>query len=166
MSAFSAVLLGAVATTGLGIYIGTKIAGEKKCSKDDSVVFSEGSETKQKDSFGESVKKASFYAVGAVKTSAEKIAEAVRETPKDEMIAAGQEFTGAAKEKAVEISNNVKEKATSAGKAVAEKAESVKSKLSAAKDDVIIGAEVVSEDVKSTAENVKDDFLDDDINNN
>jgi hypothetical protein len=148
---FSTFLVGATVLTGLGFYIGNKI--REKDEYEDSVVFAE-EKTKDKETYGKKVQKASLFAVGALKTGIDKVAEGLREIQKADMIGRGQETVESVKEKAENLKGeieNLKEKLSSIKFTAKNAAEDVKDEFG---DTFEYSKNVVreaAEDVKNTA---------------
>lgn len=90
-------LVTAGAFAGIGYMVGKKIA-EKK---DESAVFAQTTEqTTEKTTAGEKIRKASMYAVGTIRTTADKIKEGISEAANnsDKMVKRGEETVSQVKE--------------------------------------------------------------------
>lgn len=101
----STMLFGAATLVGVGVYVGKKLIENKdKKEDDDSVIMAESKET-----YGDKFHKASMYAVGAVKTSADKIAEGVKEIKSSDMVKRGEEAVEQAKEATGQIKKDIED---------------------------------------------------------
>jgi gas vesicle protein len=135
---FSTFLVGATALTGLGFYIGNKI--REKDEKDDSVVYAEKT-LKEKETYGDKVQKASYFAVGALKTGIDKIAEGLSEIQKADMVERGHETVETVKEKAESLKNEI---------------DTLKAKLSSIKFTAKNAAEDINEEFDDVGDIVED----------
>jgi polyhydroxyalkanoate synthesis regulator phasin len=83
------------AVTGASIFLCKKLVehSQKRRKDPDSVIYARGSER-----VGEKVRKASMFAVGAVKTSADKIAEGFRDMKNIDLVQRGEETVNSAKD--------------------------------------------------------------------
>ena len=97
------ILIGGAALVGLGVYLSKKF--NTKIDEDESFVYAEEKETR-----GQKIRKASMYAVGAIKTSADKIAEGIKDIRNQDMVKKGEETIDHAKEAAGDFAHGVKEK--------------------------------------------------------
>jgi polyhydroxyalkanoate synthesis regulator phasin len=81
--------------TGASIFLCKKLVehSQKRRRDPDSVIYARGSER-----VGEKVRKASMFAVGAVKTSADKIAEGFRDMKNIDLVQRGEETVNSAKD--------------------------------------------------------------------
>ena len=101
------ILIGGAVLVGLGIYLSKKF-GAKYEDEDDSILYAEETET-----YGEKLHKASMFAVGAIKTGADKIVEGIKDIRSQDMIKKGEETIEYAKEAAGDIVENLKDMAIS-----------------------------------------------------
>lgn len=94
------------AVAGASIFICKKlIAHSKKRKKDpDSVIYARGSER-----VGEKVRQVSMFAVGAVKTGADKIAEGLRDMRNIDLVQRGEETVTSAKEVVQSLKDEIEE---------------------------------------------------------
>lgn len=99
----STMLIGAATLVGVGVYVGKKLI-ETKENTDESVVIAESKET-----YGDKFHKASMFAVGAVKTSADKIAEGIKEIKSADMVKKGEETIEQAKEATEQIKKDIED---------------------------------------------------------
>lgn len=99
---FTTALFGAAALAGVG-YLVSRRMKEKK-SAEETVVYAG-----EKETYGDKLHKASMFAVGAVKTSADKIAEGFRESSSEELIKKGEEAVEQAKEATEVIKKDIEE---------------------------------------------------------
>lgn len=102
-------LLTLAGVAGIGYYVYKKM-NEKK---EDATAYTE---YKEKRTPGERVRRASMYAVGTIKTTADKISEGIRQVKNEDMVKKGEETveqikgtTDGIKERVVETTNNIKE---------------------------------------------------------
>ena len=100
------ILIGGAALVGIGIYLSKKYG--TKCEDDESVIYAEG-----KESYGEKLHKASLFAVGAIKTGADKIAEGIKDIRSQDMVKKGEETIVQAKDFAGDIVEDLKDMAVS-----------------------------------------------------
>lgn len=99
MNKFAAVL-GIAALSGLGYYVGKQII---KKGEDKSGVY-----VKTKDSNDSKIHKASMFAVGAIKTGADKVAEGINDIINKDMVKKGEDTFEQAKETTESVKDNVK----------------------------------------------------------
>ena len=97
------ILIGGAALVGLGVYLSRKFSA--KNDEDESFVYASEKETR-----GEKIRKASMYAVGAIKTSADKIAEGIKDIRSQDMVKKGEDTIDNAKEACSEFAGKAKEK--------------------------------------------------------
>ena len=102
-------LLTLAGVAGIGYYVYKKM-NEKK---DDVTAYTE---YKEKRTAGDRVRRASMYAVGTIKTTADKISEGIRQVKSEDMVKKGEETveqlkdtTDGIKERVVETTNGIKE---------------------------------------------------------
>lgn len=102
-------LLTLAGVAGIGYYVYKKM-NEKK---EDTSAYTE---YREKRTPGERVRRASMYAVGTIKTTADKISEGIRQVKSEDMVKKGEETVGqlkdttdGIKERVVETTNNIKE---------------------------------------------------------
>ena len=102
-------LLTLAGVAGIGYYVYKKM-NEKK---EDAAAYTE---YKEKRTPGERVRRASMYAVGTIKTTADKISEGIKQVKSEDMVKKGEETveqlkdtTDGIKERVVETTNNIKE---------------------------------------------------------
>jgi polyhydroxyalkanoate synthesis regulator phasin len=110
------ILLGGAALVGLGIYLSRKFSA--KNNEDESFVYAS-----EKESRGEKIRKASMFAVGAIKTGADKIAEGIKDIRNQDMVKKGEDTIDSAKETAGDFAHGIKEKVVSAVSKVGKKDE-------------------------------------------
>jgi len=104
------ILIGGAVLVGLGFYLSKKFGA--KTEEDDAVVYA-----KEKESYGKKIHKASMFAVGAIKTGADKIAEGIKDIRSQDMVKKGIETTDKIKHdiedlKDMVVSINVSDKAS------------------------------------------------------
>ena len=102
-------LLTLAGVAGIGYYVYKK-TNEKK---DDTTAYTE---YKEKRSAGDRVRRASMYAVGTIKTTADKISEGIKQVKSEDMVKKGEETveqlkdtTDGIKEQVIEATNEIKE---------------------------------------------------------
>lgn len=102
-------LLTLAGIAGIGYYIYKKMNEQK----DDTTAYTE---YKEKISAGDRVRRASMYAVGTIKTTADKISEGIQQVKTGDMVKKGEETvehmketTGEIKEHVIETTNGIKE---------------------------------------------------------
>ena len=102
-------LLTLAGVAGIGYYVYKKM-NEKK---EDATAYTE---YKEKRTPGERVRRASMYAVGTIKTTADKISEGIRQVKSEDMVKKGEETveqlrdtTDGIKERVVETTNGIRE---------------------------------------------------------
>ena len=102
-------LLALASVAGAGYYVYKKM-NEKKT---DTTAYTE---YKEKRTAGDRVRRASMYAVGTIKTTADKISEGIRQVKSEDMVKKGEETveqlkgtTGEIKEHVIETTNGIKE---------------------------------------------------------
>lgn len=112
-------IIGVVALAGVGFYVGKKIMEKNAAEKkehvyDESELFVEEKHSTPK----EKLQKASLFAVGAIRTGADKFKEGIDEIINNDMVAKGEDtvtetkkFAMDTKEKTVKFANDTKEKA-------------------------------------------------------
>jgi len=98
-----------------------------------------------KESFGDKCKKASLFAVGAIKTGADKLGETIQDIKTKDMVKKGEATVSAVKETGDNIRNDIKRDI-----------EDLKDMVSSINDDIDDMAE-------ATADDIKDLFGDDEI---
>ncbi|MCL2694285.1 MAG: hypothetical protein FWE60_04180 [Oscillospiraceae bacterium] len=101
---FTTILLGGAALVGLGVYLSRKFGA--KHEEDEAAVLYAG----EKETYGEKLHKASLFAVGAVKTGADKIVEGIKDIRNQDMIKKGEETIESAKEAAEGFVGDIKSK--------------------------------------------------------
>ena len=108
MKTFTA-LLTLAGVAGIGYYVYKKM-NEKK---DDATAYTE---YKEKRSAGDRVRRASMYAVGTIRTTADKISEGIKQVKNGDMVKRGEETveqikdtTDGIKEHVIETTNGIKE---------------------------------------------------------
>jgi polyhydroxyalkanoate synthesis regulator phasin len=102
----STILIGGAVLVGLGFYLSRKFSA--KNNEDESFVYAT-----EKETHGEKIRKASMYAVGAIKTSADKIAEGIKDIRSQDMVKKGEKTLESAKEACGDFVDSVKEKVSS-----------------------------------------------------
>ena len=100
---FTTLLIGGAALVGLGVYLSKKFRA--KDEEEDVVIIAE-----EKETYGEKLHKASMFAVGAIKTSADKIVEGFKDIRNQDMVKKGEDTVCHVKESAGDFVDNVKEK--------------------------------------------------------
>jgi len=100
---FTTLLIGGAALVGLGVYLSKKFLA--KDLEEDAVIYAE-----EKETYGEKLHKASMFAVGAIKTSADKIVEGFKDIRNQDMVKKGEDTVCHVKETAGDFVDNVKEK--------------------------------------------------------
>ncbi len=96
----STILIGGTALIGLGMYLGRKL-NENNSSNEVKLY------TEEKETYGDKFHKASMYAVGAVKTGAEKIAQSIKEIKSQDMVKKGEETVSQVKETSEQIKQDI-----------------------------------------------------------
>ena len=110
---------GVAALVGAGYVIGKKIIENARkdedffdldfdADDDDINVSAFTSESECEDSYGKKIKKASLFAVGAIKTSADKLGETIEDIKTKDMVKKGEQTVGAVKETGCNIKNDIK----------------------------------------------------------
>jgi len=100
---FTTLLIGGAALVGLGVYLSKKFRANDE--DEDAVIYAE-----EKETYGEKLHKASMFAVGAIKTSADKIVEGFKDIKNQDMVKKGEDTVCHVKESAGDFVDNVKEK--------------------------------------------------------
>lgn len=97
-----AALVGIAALAGVGYAVGKKVFlnSDKKDETEPKVYV--------KESHSEKLRKASMFAVGAIKTGTEKVVEGINDIMNKDMVKAGEETYESAKETAKETTDNIK----------------------------------------------------------
>jgi polyhydroxyalkanoate synthesis regulator phasin len=92
--------------TGASIFLCKKYIehSRERRKNPDSVIYARGSER-----VGETVRKASMFAVGAVKTSADKIAEGLRDMKNIDLVQRGEETVNSAKDVVQSLKDEIEE---------------------------------------------------------
>jgi len=80
------IMLGGAALVGLGVYLSRKFG--VRGDEEESVIYA-----KEKETYGEKLHKASMFAVGAVRTGADKIVEGIKDIKNQDMVKKGEETT-------------------------------------------------------------------------
>ncbi|MCL2697818.1 MAG: hypothetical protein FWE74_07030 [Oscillospiraceae bacterium] len=106
------ILIGGAALVGLGLYLSKKFGS--KIEEDDDVVVVAG----EKETYGEKLHKASMFAVGAIKTGADKIVEGINDIRKQDMVKKGEQTICDAKEAAGDFVGDLKDKVTGRDKVI------------------------------------------------
>lgn len=101
MKKFTA-LVGVAALAGIGYAVGKKVfmSGDKKNAEEPKVFV--------KESHSEKLRKASMFAVGAIKTGTDKVVEGINDIINKDMVKTGEETYELAKESARETKENIK----------------------------------------------------------
>jgi hypothetical protein len=150
-------LFGVAALVGIGYVVGKKIV-ERRNEEEDWLDLEDFTDEELEDlidddidvgvyakssSFGDKCKKASLFAVGAIKTGADKLGETISDIKTKDMVKKGEQTVGAVKETGDNIKNDIKRD------------------IEDLKDMV---ASINDEDLKEAdADDIKDLFGDDDI---
>ncbi|MCL1823355.1 MAG: hypothetical protein FWG44_04045 [Oscillospiraceae bacterium] len=95
------ILIGGAALVGLGVYLSKKF-GVK--DDDDAVIYA-----KEKETYGEKFHKASMFAVGAIKTGADKIVEGIKDIRNQDMVKKGEDTIDDVKEAATDLVGDLKD---------------------------------------------------------
>jgi hypothetical protein len=106
------ILIGGAVLVGLGFYLSKKFSAKNE--DEDDVVIVAG----EKETYGEKIHKASLFAVGAIKTSADKIAEGFNDIRSQDMVEKGEKCIGDAKKTAGSFVGELKEKVKGRDKGV------------------------------------------------
>lgn len=153
-------IIGVVALAGVGFYVGKKImeknANEKKEHVyDESELFVEEKHSTPK----EKLQKASLFAVGAIRTGADKFKEGIDEIINNDMVAKGEDtvtetkkLAMETKEKTVKFANDTKEKAVNFANDTKDKAVNFANDT---KDKAVNFANEAKEKAKDAGEAVK-----------
>ncbi|MDR2532097.1 MAG: hypothetical protein LBC82_04565 [Oscillospiraceae bacterium] len=104
------ILIGGAALVGLGIYLSRKFRSQAE--EEDAVIYAE-----EKETYGEKLHKASMFAVGAIKTGADKIVEGIKDIRNQDMVKKGEVAIESAKETASDFIGDLKDKVTGASRA-------------------------------------------------
>jgi|GEM_PF-1453973 len=96
------IILGAATLVGIGVYLSRKFG--VKNEEDESVIYTEENET-----YGEKLHKASLFAVGAIRTGADKIAEGIKDIRNQDMVKKGGETLDKVKGTAGDIVEDLKD---------------------------------------------------------
>lgn len=95
-------ILALAGVAGVGYYVYKKINDKKE--DDNTTAY-----TEYKESYGDKVRRASMYAVGTIKTTADKISEGIKQVKSEDMVKKGEETVEQMKETTGEIKEHVKE---------------------------------------------------------
>lgn len=95
-------ILALAGVAGVGYYVYKKINDKKE--DDNTTAY-----TEYKESYGDKVRRASMYAVGTIKTTADKISEGIKQVKSEDMVKKGEEAVEQMKETTGEIKEHVKE---------------------------------------------------------
>jgi gas vesicle protein len=148
---------GVATLVGVGYVIGKKVVAKRKDEDffdlDDFDSEFEGDESdvgayaksSEKDSYGRKIHKASMFAVGAIKTSADKLGETISDIKSKDMVEKGKQTFSAVKETGGNIKNDIKREV-----------EDLKCMVSSINDDVAEGAD----DIADAAQDVVEDVVD------
>lgn len=93
-------LIAIASVAGIGYYVGKKILDKKN---EETKAYTEVKE----ESAGEKVRKASMFAVGTIKTTADKIAEGINQVKTDDMVKKGEETMDQVKDSASNLKNGI-----------------------------------------------------------
>ena len=93
---------------GLGFYLSRKFGAKYEEGEDEAVLY-----VKETETYGDKIHKASMFAVGAIKTGADKIAEGIKDIRNQDMVKKGEETIDYAKEAVGDAVENLKDMATS-----------------------------------------------------
>jgi hypothetical protein len=107
------ILIGGAALVGLGLYLSKKLGSRIEEEDDDAVIIAG-----EKETYGEKLHKASLFAVGAIKTGADKIAEGINDIRKQDMVKKGEQTLSDAKESAGNFVGELKDKVTGRDKVI------------------------------------------------
>lgn len=143
MKAFTA-LLALAGTAGIG-YLVYKKMNEKK---EDVEAYTEYSEKELPNKNGGKVHRASMYAVGTIKTTADKISEGIKQVKSEDMVKKGEETVKKIKTNTSTIKEHVKESAENVK-------ESLKGNKGNIKDNVKDAADSIKGELKDAAGNIK-----------
>jgi polyhydroxyalkanoate synthesis regulator phasin len=108
------ILIGGAALVGLGVYLSKKFGAKNE--EDDAVIYAG-----EKETYGEKFHKASMFAVGAIKTGADKIVEGFKDIKNQDMVKKGEATIDSAKEAV----GDLKDKVTSFGREKAAEIEDI-----------------------------------------
>ncbi|MCL2035852.1 MAG: hypothetical protein FWG83_00495 [Oscillospiraceae bacterium] len=112
-------VFGIAALVGVGYAIGKKVI-ERRREDEDFYDFGDFDEDERgeedeidvgvytKESYGNKIKKASLFAVGAIKTGADKLGETIHDIKNKDMVKKGEQTVGAVKETGDNIKNDIK----------------------------------------------------------
>jgi len=174
---FALAAFGVAALVGAGIVIGKKILDEKRRENeeefydlndfdvdedngDDVSAFAKESTSEK---CGKTIRKASMFAVGAIKTGADKLGEAVEDIKSKDMVKKGEQTVGAVKETGGNIKNDIKRDIEDLKGMVSSIQDEEKSASSDNGEDLFDSAAAAVKDVASEVEaEVKDLFSSDD----
>jgi hypothetical protein len=110
-------VFGAAALVGIGYVIGKKVIEKKKEREEfyDMNDFDDLDDEEDidlgvyaKESYGSRFRKAGLFAVGAIKTGADKIGETIQDIKTKDMVKKGEQTVGACKETGENIKNDIK----------------------------------------------------------
>lgn len=156
MKALTAILALA-STAGIG-YLVYKKMNEKK---ENTSAYTEYKEETSNSKSGK-IRRASMYAVGTIKTTADKISEGIKQVKSEDMVKKGEETIEQIKETGESFKEQVKETAGSLRDQVKEATGSVKDQVKETtgnvKDQVIEATGNIRDELKETGVNIKDEL--------
>lgn len=141
-------LLALASTAGIG-YLVYKKMNEKK---DDVEVYSEYREKEEPHKNGK-VHRASMYAVGTIKTTADKISEGIKQVRSEDMVKKGEETVEQIKTNSITIKERVKESADNVKEGLKGNKGNIKENIKDTTDNIKVN-------IKDTTDNIKDEIKD------
>ncbi|MCL2632963.1 MAG: hypothetical protein FWD34_00430 [Oscillospiraceae bacterium] len=146
-------IIGVAAIAGAGFYIGKKIIEKKRAEEFDDFIDDDLIPEEDPDVFAEAsgkcsdgkIRKASMFAVGAIKTGADKFGETIHDIRTKDMVKKGESTVGAVKETGTNIKNDIKKDI-----------DELKNMVSSINDEDLPGAEDLFEEAESVFDSMDD----------
>ncbi len=148
MKALTALLVLA-GTAGIGYLVYKKMNDKKE----DIEAYTEYTEREEPHKTGGKVHRASMYAVGTIKTTADKISEGIKQVKSEDMVEKGEKTVEQIKESSAAIKERVKESADNVK-------EGLRSSKGNIKDNIKDTTGNIKDELKDTTDNIKDEIKD------
>lgn len=166
---FALAAFGVAALVGVGYVIGRKVLENKRAQEEfydlsdmDEVCDEDGecdvyAKSKSKE-YGDKIRKASLFAVGAIKTSADKVGETITDIRTKDMVKKGEETIDAVKETGENIKNDIKRDLEGLKDMVSAMEDEVEeSDVFEAVEDVVDAVDDIKDDIKDAFKNTEEE---------
>ena len=160
-------IIGIAALAGVGFYVGKKLIEKRNAEEeeraqhvyeDDSDVFVEERHSTPK----EKLQRASLFAVGAIRTGAEKFKEGIDDIIYKDMVSKGEETVAKGKETAIETKDKAVNFAKTTGENIKTGIDSIKNKVTGKAEEVAdeTGASELAEAIEKDVDELTDKAID------